>query len=566
MKVNMQRTLRLGIMVGILLLINVLSQYYFFQYDFTEDKRYSLTDPTKKLLKEQDDIIYIKVLLEGDFPAGFKRLQRSAKEMLDDFRSISPYIEYEFENPLDGPIDEVNQRMETLRQDGILGIQLRIEEKEGRAQKSIFPYALFHFGKRMFVVNLLEPQVQGISDEVWLNNSINLLEYKFANAIQKLKQEDRPSILFTSGQGELLPQQTARLENKLAQYYQVGRANLDSITEIKKETDLLIVAKPTKSFSRQKQFLIDQYLMRGGRILWMIDRLNINLDSINQNHFYIPEPYPLDLDDLWFKYGIRIQTDLVQDMECTRIPQVVGVTGDKPQIEKFKWYYHVLVTPDSDHPIVNNLDRINLFDPSTIDTIQTGSPVRKTVLLHSSKYSRYQLSPARITFDLLQFAPEPERFNKPYQPLAVLVEGEFESYFKNKLTPSTLDMLGQIGTEFMDYSEKPGKMIFISDGDIAKNLYDASSEKISPIGYNKWENYAFIGNEDFITNAIEYMMDEKGVMSARNKKIKLRLLDQIKANDESTYWRMINLGIPLAFLVAFGLVFFYLRRRRYSRS
>lgn len=566
MKKSINQWITFIIILGSILVINAVSQYYFIQHDFTEDKRYSLTEPTKALLKEQDDIIFVKILLEGDFPSGFKRLQRSAKELLDDFRSISPYIEYQFENPLEGSVGEINERMNVLKEDGIFGIQLRIDEKDGRSQKSIFPYAVFNFGKRKFVVNLLEPQTSEVSDEIWMNNSINLLEYKFANAIAKLKQEDKPSILFTGGQGELNVHQTARLESKLSQYYQIGRIDLDSVTNINKKIDLLIVAKPTKAFSQQKQFLLDQYLMNGGRIIWMIDKLNVNLDSISQNKFYVPELYPLGLDDMWFKYGIRIMPNLVQDLECTRIPQVVGVQGDKPQIEKFKWYYHVLSTPDSDHPIVNNLDRINLYSPSTIDTIQTAFPIKKSILLRSSKYSRYQLSPARLTFDILQYPPEISRFDKPFLPLAVLVEGQFESYFKNKLTPNTLDMLGQIGQEFLDKSRTPGKMLFVSDGDLAKNLYDSQSEQISPIGYNKWENYAFIGNEDFITNAVEYMVDEKGVLSARTKKIKLRLIDSVKANGEDSFWRLINIALPISFILLFGLAFNYIRKRKYTNS
>jgi ABC-2 type transport system permease protein len=565
MRNSANNPIKLLVFLAFLVLVNVFGQYFFFQYDFTEDKRYSLTGPTKDLLKEQDDIIFVRVLLSGDFPAGFKRLERSVRELLDDFRSLSPFIEYSFENPLEGSVGEINQRLETLRQDGIHGIQLRIDEKEGRSQKSIFPYAVFHFGKRKYVVNLLEPQVRGVSEEIWMNNSINLLEYKFAHAIQKLKQETKPTILFTTGQGELNENQTARLENKLRQYYQVGRVNLDSVIRIRPEVDLLIVAKPTRAFDFQKQFLLDQYLMQGGHIIWMIDRLNVNLDSINRQKFYIPEPYPLGLDDMWFKYGIRILPNLVQDLSCSRIPQVVGVQGDQPQIEQFNWYYHVLATPESGHPIVNNLDRINLYSPSTIDTVQTPTAVKKTILLTSSQYSRYQLSPARMTFDILQYPQAPERFDKPFQPLAVLLEGYFESYFKNKLTPETEAMLTEVGTLFLEESERPGKMIFVSDGDFAKNLYDPHSEKISPIGFNKWENYTFIGNEDFITNSVEYLIDDRGVISARTKKIKLRLIDPVKASENDTLWRFVNFAVPIGFLLLFGLVFHSIRKRKFRK-
>jgi ABC-2 type transport system permease protein len=563
MSKKLNQWITLLIVLTVIVLVNVLGEYAFVQYDFTEDKRYSLTKPTKDLLKKQDDIIFVKVLLEGEFPSGFKRLQRSAKEMLDDFRSISPYIEYDFENPLEGSVGQINTRIENLKNQGIHPVGLKIETKEGQSQKPIFPYAVFNFGKRDLIVNLLESSPSGSIDELSINNSINLLEYKFANAIQKLRLSDKPSILLTTGQGELIENQTARLEGELRQYYQVGRVNLDSVVQISPEVDLLIVAKPTQPFSMQKQFIIDQYLMSGGNIIWMIDKLNVNLDSINQNRFYIPEPYPLGLDDMWFKYGIRILPNLVQDLECSTIPQVVGYQGDKPQFENFKWYYHLLVDPRSDHPIVSNLDRINLFSPSSIDTVQTTTKVDKTVLLTSSQYSRFQLSPARLTFDILQYPPEIERFNKPYLPLAVLVEGEFESFFKNKLTRDTRNMLNDIGADFKEQSTKPGKMIFIADGDLAKNLYNSQNDQISPIGFNKWMNYTFKGNEDFINNAVEYMIDASGVMTARTKNIKLRLIDGVKASEESLYWRILNFALPLFFILIFGFVFNYLRKRKF---
>ena len=555
--------INLLIVLVALLLINILGQYFYFQYDFTEDKRYSITKPTKELLEEQEDVIFVKILLEGDFPAGFKRLQRSASELLEQFKTFTPYIEYGFEDPMEGSIEDVNERLQVLKEDGIYPIPLNVEEKDAETRRHIFPYAVFNFGTRKFVVNLLEPKKQGIPDEIWMNNNINLLEYKFANAIQKLQVEEKPTILFTTGKGELAEQQRARLETKLAQFYQVGTIDLDSVVNINKNIDLLIVAKPTQSFNNKNQFIIDQYLMNGGNILWMIDKANVDLDSIAKQRFYTPEVYPLNLDDLWFKYGIRIQPNLVQDMECSRIPQVVGMQGDKPQIEKFNWFYHPLVTPGTGHPIIENLDLINLDSPSTIDTIRTSTAVRKTILLTSSPYSRYQLLPARITFDILRYQPDVSRFDKGNQPLAVLVEGEFESFFKNKLTAATTEMLDQIGTSFLERSIEPGKMIFVSDGDIAKNLFDG--HRISPIGYNKWEEYTFGGNEDFITNSIEYLINDHGVLTARNKNIKLRLLDRIKADEERTKWQVINFGVPILFILLFGLVFNYLRRRKYNK-
>ncbi len=564
MKKQSFNIIQLLMIIAIILMVNVISAFFHIAVDFTGDKRYTLTKTTRSLLKEQDDVIYVKVLLDGNFPALYKRIQESSAEMLRDFNNINSNIEYDFENPLKGSIEEVNQTVELLQKDGIVGIGIKTNTTESSSVNYIFPYAIFHYGKRKFVVNLLEPMTAGISEETWINNSISMLEYKFANAIQKLRQEDRPTILFTEGKGELNERQTARLESKLLQYYQVGRINLDSVHTIPGELDLLIIAKPTQTFTPKNQFLIDQYLMKGGNIIWLIDKLNMNLDSINKQKFYIPEPYPLNLDDLWFKYGVRILPNLVQDMSCTQIPQVVGVQGNKPQIESFDWYYHLLVDPEGEHPIVSNLDKMNLFDPSSIDTIQTTMPAKKTILFTSSKYSRFQLSPARVTFEILKYQPEIERFNKPHLPLAVLVEGQFESFFKNKLTEGTKQMLQQIKEPFREKSEKPGKMVFVSDGDFIKNLFDSQSEKISPIGYNKWIQYTFIGNEDFITNSVEYMIEKRGVIAARSKKVKFKMLDTIKANNEMTKWQLINIGIPLLFLIGFGLGFNYYRRRKYA--
>ncbi|HRQ29481.1 MAG TPA: gliding motility-associated ABC transporter substrate-binding protein GldG [Saprospiraceae bacterium] len=564
MKKHSFNIIQLLMIIGIILMINVISAFFHIAVDFTGDKRYTLTKTTRNLLKEQDDVIYVKVLLDGNFPALYKKIQESANEMLRDFNNINSHIEYDFENPLKGNVEEVNQAVELLRKDGMVGIGIKTNTTESTSVNYIFPYAIFHYGKRKFVVNLLEPMTTDVNEETWINNSISMLEYKFANAIQKLRQKDSPTILFTEGKGELNEKQTARLENKLLQYYQVGRINLDSVHTIPAELDLLIVAKPTQPFSPKNQFLIDQYLMKGGNIIWLIDRLNMNLDSINKQKFYIPEPYPLNLDDLWFKYGIRILPNLVQDLSCTRIPQVVGIQGNKPQIESFDWYYHLLVDPEGAHPIVSNLDKMNLYDPSSIDTIQTSTRVKKTILLKSSKYSRFQLSPARVTFEILKYPPEVDRFNKPHLPLAVLLEGEFESYFRNKLSQGTKEMLQQIKEPFREKSEKPGKMIFVSDGDFIKNLYDSQTDKISPIGFNKWVQYTFIGNEDFITNSVEYMVEKRGVISARSKKVKFKMLDTIKATNEMSLWQMVNIGIPLLFLIAFGLGFNYYRRRRYA--
>jgi gliding-associated putative ABC transporter substrate-binding component GldG len=552
------------LVAAIIILVNIIAQYYYKAFDFTDDKRYTLSDSTVKLLKEQKDVIFVKVLLDGEFPAGFVRLQKSAGDILNEFRSINPKIDFEFENPLDGTAAEINKAKEQLRKQGILPVTLFIGEGNSRTEKSIYPYAIFNFGKRVYVVNLLESQVSGVPQEEVLNNSVALLEYKFANAIQKLRMQKRGEIVFITGKDEIDDFHLASLYKKLGRFYNVNKLNIDSTYKITSDIDLLIVPGPVKKFSKKNQFVIDQYLMHGGNIIWMIDKIHADLDSINKHKFYTPELIDNGLDDLFFKYGVRINPVLVQDLQCTKIPQVIGMNGGKPQIENFPWYYDLLVNSISDHPVSKGLSDIYMPFVSTIDTIKTSPEIKKTVLLTSSRRSRYQLYPMRLTYQILHYKPDISLFNKSFLPISVLVEGKFTSFFKNRLTSETKDMLEKIGDKFIDHSEKKGKMIFVGDADFVKNLYNSKTGEFTPIGFNKWENHKFEGNEDFIINSVEYMMDESGILSARAKRVKLRLLDKAKLMKEKTKWQLINILVPLILLSLFGIAFNYYRKRKYS--
>ncbi len=551
------------LIVAIIILINVIAQYYYKTFDFTDDKRYTLTPSTVKLLKDQKDVVFVKVLLDGEFPAGFVRLQKNTKDILNEFRSINPKIDFEFENPLEGTVAEINQAKEQLRKQGILPVTLFIGEGNSRTEKSIYPYAIFNFGKRVYVVNLLESQVPGVPQEEVLNNSVALLEYKFANAIQKLRLQKKGEIVFISGKGEIDDFHLASLYKELGKFYNVSKLNIDSTYKILPDIDLLIVPGPTKKFSKKNQFVLDQYLMHGGNIIWLIDKIHADLDSINRHKFYTPELIDNGLDDLFFKYGIRINPNLIQDLQCTKIPQVVGMNGDKPQIENFPWYYDLLVNSISDHPISRGLSDIYMSFVSSIDTIRTSPEIKKTILLTSSRRSRFQLYPMRLTYQILHYKPDINLYNKSFLPVSVLVEGKFTSFFKNRLTSDTKDMLEKIGDKFIDHSEKKGKMIFVGDADFVKNLYNSKTGEFTPIGYNKWENHKFEGNEDFIVNAVEYMMDDSGILAARAKRVKLRLLDKAKLMKEKAKWQLINIVVPLILLFLFGIAFNFYRRRKY---
>ncbi len=560
-----QAFLQLGLFAAILVVVNVLAHQVYTHIDLTEEKRYTLTKPTRELLRSINDRIYVRVLLEGEFPAGFKRLRTATREMLEDFRSLNAYIDYQFEDPNKGSKEEVNARRKALLEEGIAPVNLNVRGEGESKSQIIYPTAIFHYGKRKAIVNLLENQSPTLTPDEVINNSISLLEYKFANAIKKLQAKGRPIILFTRGHGELDELQTKDLERSLRQFYDTDRITLDSVIHLPADKcALLIVARPRSAFSERDKFIIDQYIMGGGKVLWLIDRLDAGLDSLRHRKRFIPQDYPLNIEDVLFKYGVRIQPDLVLDMECTQIPLQVGVVGNAPQFRLFPWPYHLAVLPTGNHPVVKNLDRVELCFCSSMDTIRTKTPVKKTVLLRSSKYSRLQFSPIELGFDIMGEELKPEYFNKGHQILGVLLEGEFSSAYENRVTEQMAQGLQQVGVVFRSVSE-PTRMIVISDGDVAANFVrDREKKEWLPLGFNRFENATY-ANRDLLINAVEYLIEPGGVIEARSREVKLRLLDTVRAKEEKPLWQALNIGAPLFFLGLFGILFQWRRRRRYAR-
>ena len=565
---NVGNYIKLIIIAAILIVINIIASYVHSYIDLTEEKRFTLAESTTNLLYEVEDRIIIKVLLEGKFPASFKRLQQATREMVGEFRDENSNIDYVFEDPTEGDMDNVNNRIRSLAELGVVGRSLTYFEGKEKVQKLVFPYALVQYGDREVIVNLLETASGPEDEESMLNKSVSLLEYKLANAVQKITARNQGNIVFTSGQGELEHKYRTSLKNELSRFYNIGDLPLDSITSIGQEADLVIVARPTKEFSLKNQFKLDQYVMNGGKIIWLIDKMDAHLDSIQKYKFYVPKEYPLGLDDMWFKYGARIQPNFVLDLQSTAIPQVIGQSGGRPQTQLFPWFYHPLVAPASTHPIVKNLDRVNMYWPSTIDTIQTKTHVQKTVLLASSQYSRYQMNPVRLNFEILKVEPDPSKFNKGRQPVALMLEGQFPSLFENRVDESFKKTLESINQPFRAVSV-PTKQLIVSDSDFAANWFNERTQESYPIGYNPYlpqGQNIFQGNQDFIINTIEYMISEGGVLEARNREVKLRLLNGPKVREEQTMWQLINIGLPLLFIILFGLVYNYLRRRKYSKN
>ncbi len=565
---KVQSLIQLLAAIAIVLLVNILANSrvggrpLYGSLDLTEEKRFTLSQGTVDLLEAQTDIIFVRVLLEGDFPAGFKRLQTATREMLEDFRGVSPYIEYEFFDPNQGTVDEINQRREQMREEGMIPVNLRVKGVEGTSTKSIFPYAIFYLGERAIPVNILENEVPGVPSEVVLNNAVALLEYKFASAVQKLVQGYNPIIALTTGQGELAPIESADLEKQLRNFYDVGRLDLDSVVAVPQEIEALIVAKPTQPFSDRDLFKIDQYVMNGGKVMWLLDKVAVDLDSLQGREQYFPRPYDLNLDDLLFRYGVRMDDNLVLDLRCTRIPLATGVVGNAPQFDLFRYPYHVLALPRSNHPVVKSLEAVNLLYPSSIDiSPRTKTPVNKEILLMSSETARYQKLPVGLDFDFLRYDFEAEYFDKDSLVFGVVLDGVFPSLFENRVTQENLDVLASLDISFQKESV-PNRMIVVSDGDVAANPVRPDGS-VLPLGFNVFEKYQF-SNKDFLVNALEYLLDDTGVIQARGKEVRLRMLDTERAESEKQFWQLLNIGLPLLFLGLFGFGYHQWRKRKYQ--
>ncbi len=554
--------------VVIVVLLNVAGNFFYYRLDLTSEKRYSISAPTQRMLENLQDDITIKVYLTGELNAKLERLRKSTENMLKEFRSYGGrHVDYEFFDPMAiKDADERKKFVTDLMQRGMAPMNAMSQTSSSMSETVVFPFAVVRYGNREFPVNLLENQL-GYSPDDIVNHSEILLEYKLANAINKLSMYRPPRIGFVEGNGELTPLQVTDLRQSLeALQYEVRTINLPEVASIPERFDAIVIAKPTIAFGKdgKDKYKIDQYIMRGGKVLWLLEGTNADMDSVNVNPSgQFAQPTDLNLDDMLFKYGVRINNDVIQDIALSdQIQMVVGKVDDRPQTKAYKWYYYPLLVSDNNQAIVRNLDPVAAYFASSIDTVKSPG-IRKTVLLHTTDYAKAQLAPTRIHFGILMSKPNPEYYNQPKLPVAVLLEGSFTSAFKNWLTPETVAALDTVPDLKYIENGKPSKQIVIGDGDMIRNEIRSDSS-VYQLGFNKFTNQRF-ANKDFLLNCIEYLTDASGIFETRNKEVKTRLLNTVKAQDEKLKWQLINLALPIGLTVLFGVLFYFVRRRKYAR-
>ncbi|AKD04904.1 gliding motility-associated ABC transporter substrate-binding protein GldG [Pontibacter korlensis] len=543
-------------LVGGIILLNVLAANYFFRLDLTEDKRYTIAPVTKQMLGNLQSEVVVDVYLEGDFPAGFKRLQQSVRETLDEFRIYAGgNLRYNFIDPTE--ITDEQQRNEfytSLAQKGIMPTNLRATEDGKQVERLVFPGAIIRYNGKEAAVNLLKGNLAASPDER-LNQSVEGVEYELATAIRKIAFQGNKIIGYITGQGELEQQQVTDLLGSLQEYYRVARGELDQIPSLE-GLDLIIVAKPTQAFSEADKYKIDQFIMKGGKAVFFIDPINANMDSVGAGGTFAM-PYNLNLDDLLFRYGVRLNPNLIMDLNSGFIPMVTGYLGDKPQTEMVNWRFYPLLNNFSKHPITRNLDAVYSKFISTMDTVKADG-VRKTPLVYTSTYSRIMDAPVPLTLEEARMEVNPQQYQAGQQPVGYLLEGKFTSLFRNRKAPA--------GVQNTQVQEQGGesKIAVFSDGDLVRNEVNPRTGQAYELGFDRYNNLTF-ANKELAINTIHYLLDAEGLINVRSKEIALRPLDKVRVREEKTYWQLLNLVAPIVLLGLFGITRYYLRKRKYER-
>lgn len=559
--------------VAIIVFANIIASFVFTRFDLTSEKRYTLSDATKKLLTGVDDYVFFRIYLDGEFPAGFKRLRNETREMLDEFKAYNQYIEYEFADPNESPNNEDRKLVyKQLIEKGLMPTNLQVNDKEGSSQQIIFPGALVTYRGKEMPVQLLSDQFGNAPEEA-LNNSIQNLEYNLANTIRKLIATHKPKVAFIYGHGELGPDETYDIRLALTEYYQVERVKIDgqisALTEhgtndtsrvsIFNKYKAIVIASPDSVFSDRDKFIIDQYIMRGGRVLWLVDGVNASIDSLMHKNPTMGLANEVNLEDQLFTYGARVNFNLLLDASCLPIMLVTGRVGDKPKFDYMPWMFFPMVSPASKHPMVNNINPLKTQFASSVDTIAVKG-IKKTILLSTSQYSRAVKSPVIIDLNMAKEKPDPSLLNQSYLPVAVLLEGKFESLFKHRI-PTEIATDKTIG--FMEQGRQ-SQMIVVADGDVIRNQLHRTKGYPLPLGFDQDTRQTF-GNKEFILNAMNYLIDETQLISIRSRELKIRLLDRKRVEDEKLRWQLLNVMLPILVIVVFGVVKIYLRKRRFAK-
>lgn len=534
-----------------LFLFNFAGNKFFKRFDVTSDNRYTLSKTTKSIVDKIDKQLFINVYLEGDFPLEFQRLQVETRQFLEELNAANSNIRFRFINP--------NKIKERLVKQGMIPSQLTVEEDGKLSEAIIFPWAEILYNAKTTTVALL-PNTMAKTQEKQLQNAIAQLEYSFTEAFNRITQEKAKKIAVLSGNGELKDIHLYSFLREIGKKYRMAKFTLDSVAKNPQKTttdllkyDLAIIAKPTERFTDKEKLTLDQFITHGGKTLWMIDNNVSDTDSLYNSGKMLAYPRDLNLTDLLFSYGVRINNKLIKDLHSAKIPLATGNIGNQPQFQNLNWFFHPLVVGNHSHPITKNVLPVRLRFATQIDTLKN-TAITKTPLLVSSVLTKKVGTPNIIELSSIANEPKQQEYSSGLQLFGVLLEGEFTSAYANRIKPFS----------FADFKEKSAfnKMLVISDGDIGKN--QLLKGRPFDLSIDKWTKERF-GNKDFLLNAVDFLLDDNGLINLRNKSLQLRILDKQQAYEERNFWQFFNIVLPLILLAVFGIVFKYWRKKKYEK-
>lgn len=545
-------------LLAIITVLFVLESFFSFRIDLTEEKRYSLHPATRQLLQELPGPIEVEILLTGNLPGGMRRLQKSIEETLQTFDAYSRYkISYYFLDPLSLEGEQQQEYILALADYGINPTNLFASHGGSQASKMIFPGVVLR-DEEFEIGTLLLKGERGMSPDEILNLSVENLEFEISNTIKRLIMQEKPGVGMIIGHGEMLEDEGFGMVEALVEDFEVYKVPLDQAETVDDLLvfEALIVAGPKEAYTEREKYLLDQYLMKGGNLLFFIDQMAVDLKAAGGGGT-VATPFDTGLDELLFRYGIRINKDLIQDLSFGYHPVVAGEFGNQTQIVPLPWPFYVRAGRMAAHPISKGLDQLQFKFVSTLDTVKADGVI-KTPLVFSSDYTRKSDAPVRVAFEDMSQEPDIERFNLKNLPLVYLLEGSFTSYFKNRFLPEGFDK-----ESFLESGDQ-GRILVAGDGDLVKSHLDMASGDPLPLGEDPFAE-SMMANRDFIQNAVNYLMAPEGIISSRTKQYQIRPLNEIKIREEKTFWYLLNILAPVGLIILFGSLKVYGRRKKFER-
>jgi gliding-associated putative ABC transporter substrate-binding component GldG len=548
------------IVVAVLLLVNAIGNSFFYRFDLTKDKRYTLSSTSLAIIKQVKEPLAIKIYMQGDLPPEFKRLQQETRQLLEEFQAYNSDIAFEFVDPLEDE-EHSTDNVKALYMKGMTPINITVDDKGKQSQAMVFPWAIAVYDNKEVTIPLLK-NIMGASTTDKVIGSIQHLEYSIADALNKITKDKQKTVAIIKGNGELKDIYIAKFLLQVRESYHLGPFTLDSVAKdpegslnALKNYDLAIIAKPTEGFSEAEKQVLDQYIMNGGKTMWLVDQVAVEMDSLyNATGATLAFPRDLNLNDMFFKYGFRINPDIIKDEKGSPIKLATGEQGSATQYQEFNWKFAPQIYPESTHPIVKNLGGIKFDFANPIDTLKNG--IKKTILLQSSKYSKKVGTPVEVNLNIVTEETSPNHYiNTGNIPTAVLLEGNFKSMFENRVLAFEQKKYSTAGV--------PNKMIVISDGDVIKNQVDKDFQPVE-LGYDQRSGTLY-DNKDFLLNCVNYLLDDTGLINIRSKDLDVPLLDKEKVYENYTFTQILTIGLPILVLTVFGFLFTFFRKRRYTR-